>query len=211
MADRPQSSPGVSHRTLFSTAIACLIVGFIGGVALTAYKTSGLSGVGNPDPHSGMGNAAPSPAQGDLDAMEAALRRRTDENPADPAAWAQLGHLYFDAGRFDAAIDAYREALNRDPENGDLWTDLGVMHRRAGNSRKAMEAFDRAIELNPRHEIARFNRGIVLLHDLDRPEEGLRAWEELARINPVFSTGDGRTLDELMDRYKADADSGNSN
>jgi tetratricopeptide (TPR) repeat protein len=85
------------------------------------------------------------------------------------------------------------------------------MHRRAGNSRKALEAFDRAIELNPRHEIARFNRGIVLLHDLDRPAEGLQAWEELAGLNPVFSTGDGRTLDELIDRYKANATSGNSN
>ena len=204
-------SGGVSHRVLFTTAVAFLCVGFVGGVALTAYKTSGLSvapGMNASGP-AGMGGGAPS--SGDLEAMEAALRRRADENPADPSAWAQLGHLYFDAGRHEEAIRSYREALERDPENGDLWTDLGVMHRRAGNPRLALESFDRAIALAPRHEVARFNRGIVLLHDLDRTAEGVRAWEELAEINPVFSTGDGRTLDQLIRQYAASSNSENAN
>jgi cytochrome c-type biogenesis protein CcmH/NrfG len=202
MDEKTSDSRGVSHRKLFTTAIACLCIGFVAGVALTAYKTSGLSAIpGEDHAHTGPGMGSGGPSADDLEAMEAALRRRASENPADPAAWAQLGHLYFDAGRYDDAIQAYREALERDPENGNLWTDLGVMYRRSGNPQQALESFDRAIALAPRHEIARFNRGIVLLHDLDRTEDGIRAWEALAEINPVFSTGDGRTLDQLIQQY----------
>jgi cytochrome c-type biogenesis protein CcmH/NrfG len=201
MSEKTPKNAVVSHRALFTTGIACLCIGFVAGVPLTAYKTSGLSAMpGRSAPGSGMGSGG-APSSSDLEAMEAALRRRANENPADPAAWAQLGHLYFDAGRYDDAIQAYQEALERDPENGDLWTDLGVMHRRSGNPQQALESFDRAISLSPRHEIARFNRGIVLLHDLDRTEDGIRAWEALAEINPVFSTGDGRTLDQLIRQY----------
>lgn len=210
MGDKTPKNAVVSYRTLLTTGIACLCIGFVAGVALTAYKTSGLSAIpGGSAPGSGMGGGAPSAS--DLEAMEAALRRRADENPADPAAWAQLGHLYFDAGRYEDAIQAYQEALERDPENGDLWTDLGVMHRRSGNPQQALESFDRAISLSPRHEIARFNRGIVLLHDLDRTADGIRAWEALAEINPVFSTGDGRTLDQLIQQYADSSESVTTN
>ena len=192
----PQS--GNSRRTSQWTFVLVFLAGFLSGVVLTAYKTREVTPMG-----SGPGGSVPgrAPSPGNVDAMAEALRNRADEQPDDPAPWAQLGHLYFDAGRFAEAIDAYGKALERDPENADLWTDFGVMHRRAGNPQRAIESFDRAIALDPRHEISRFNRGIVLMHDLDREADALRAWEELADINPVFATADGRTLDELIRQY----------
>lgn len=202
MAD-PTAQSGISHRTFYLTALLLFLLGFFAGVVLTAYKTRGMSVPSRGMPAPSMGDAA---TDGGLDAMVESLRERAAAEPDNPEIWAQLGHLYFDADRFPEAVDAYERALERDPENADLWTDLGVMHRRTGNPARALEAFDRAVALDPRHEISRFNRGIVLMHDLDRAADALRTWEELAEINPVFTTTDGRTLDELIRHYREHAE-----
>jgi cytochrome c-type biogenesis protein CcmH/NrfG len=203
------ASPGGVRRNGYWTAIGFFLLGFIAGVALTAYKTSGIPAPSSA-PHDHGPNAA-APSAESLDAMAASLRERAAASPGDPAPWAQLGHLYFDAGRYNEAIAAYETALERAPEDPNLWTDLGVMRRRADRPEAAIEAFDKAIAINDRHEIARFNRGIVLLHDLERPAEALAAWRALAEINPVFTTADGRALDELIRHYADLAETENAN
>lgn len=200
---------GVSHRKLYWTALGFFLLGFLAGVALTAYKTSGIPSPSS-SPHNHSQNPA-GPSAESLDAMAASLREQAGQAPDDPAPWAQLGHLYFEAGRYEEAIDAYETALERDPDNPDLWTDLGVMYRRAGQPEAAIDAFDKAIALDNRHEIARFNRGIVLLHDLEREVEALETWKALAEINPVFTTADGRTLDELIRHYAGHTETDNAN
>jgi hypothetical protein len=41
------------------------------------------------------------------------------------------------------------------------------------------------VKIDPRHEISRFNKGIVLMHDLQDQKGALQAWEELVKINPI--------------------------
>ena len=88
------------------------------------------------------------------------------------AAWSQLGHLYFDTGQLAPAIEAYRSSLGLDSRQPDVWTDLGVMYRRNGEPQKAIECFDQALNINQHHEIALFNKGVVLMHDLERQQGG---------------------------------------
>ena len=137
--------------------------------------------------------------------MAAALEKETAANPDNVEGWIQLGNLYFDNDNFDGAIGAYEKALALTPGNADVWTDLGVMYRRKDQPQKAVEAFDQAIKVDPRHQTCRFNKGVVLLHDLKDMPGAIAAWEELIRINPVATTPSGQSVDELVQQLKATA------
>ena len=81
-------------------------------------------------------------------------------------------------------------------------TDLGIMYRRSGDPQKAIEMFDRAITLDPQQQNARFNKGIVLLHDLKDKAGAVAAWEGLLEINPVAMAPNGQSVDALIQQYK---------
>ena len=130
------------------------------------------------------------------------MTRETAQNPKNVAAWVQLGNLYFDTNQFEKAIWAYNKSLELDAGNANVWTDLGVMYRRSGQPREAIRAFDAAIRADPRHEVSRFNKGIVLMHDLNDPEGAVQAWEELLKINPFAMGPGGKSVDELVTAYK---------
>ena len=97
---------------------------------------------------------------------------------------------------------AYKKYIEIYPQNADVWTDMGVMYRRNRQPAEALKAFDKAIEINPRHEISRFNKGVVLLHDLKDHQSAIRAWEELLKINPVAMAPNGQSVDQLIVQLK---------
>jgi cytochrome c-type biogenesis protein CcmH/NrfG len=127
-----------------------------------------------------------------------ALEKEVAANPDNLDAWTQLGNLYFDTNNFDSAIRSYKKSLALKPDNANVQTDLGVMYRRAGQPEQAVKAFEKAVEIDPKHEIARFNTGIVLLHDLNDREGALKAWQGLVDINPAAMTPGGKPLAELI-------------
>lgn len=193
----------VKRDTLFFTAFACLVIGFVTGVIFSIYKIPELSGVPSGLP-SGSGSA---PGLGEMHnglspeqarVMES-LERAVAADPANLQAWTQLGHLYFDTDQYQKAIAAYRRSLELEPEDADVVTDLGVMYRRNGQPEEAVGAFERAIALNPRHETARFNKGVVLLHDFNNREGAVAVWQELLELNPVAYAPNGQLVRELLE------------
>jgi len=193
----------VKKETTLLIALIALVAGFIGGVLFSSFKMG-----------PGMQEQAPVSHQGahekELSAKQAAripaLKRETSLNPEDHLAWSRLGNAYFDTDRFEDAIKAYKKSLELNNKNANVWTDLGVMYRRNGQPTKAVEAFVRAAEVDPRHEPSRFNRGIVLMHDLNDPEGAIRAWEELLKINPLATTASGQPIMELIAKMKESGD-----
>jgi tetratricopeptide (TPR) repeat protein len=79
---------------------------------------------------------------------------------------------------------------------------MGVMYRRNGNPQEAIKAFDKAIEADPKHEVSRMNKGIVLLHDLKDTDGAIKAWEGLLEVNPVAMAPTGRSVDEMIQQMK---------
>ena len=77
------------------------------------------------------------------------------------------------------------------------------MYRRSGRPQKALESFDKAIALNPAHQVSRFNKGIVMIHDLKDIPGGIAAWEELLKINPLAMAPNGQSVDELVTQFRA--------
>ena len=190
----------VKKETLLIVSVIMLIIGFLGGVFLTVYKSGSALPVQQQAQN--LTNEETQTVSNEMAARIFELEKKTSASPEDLEAWTELGHLYFDSNNFDKAIWAYNKSLELDPNNADIMTDLGVMYRRSGNSAEAIKSFDRAIELNPNHEIARFNKGIVLMHDLNDIEGAVKEWEELIKLAPDAKTPSGQSVKEMIQRFK---------
>ena len=206
MAKEKNTGSGyVKKETMVTVAIIALGIGFLGGAVLSAYKfgaEESLPPAGPPQQQvaPGMPQAnAPSP---DIAGQIPILERETAMNPDNVGAWTQLGNLYFDTGQFQKAIDAYKKSLALNPNNADVWTDMGVMYRRNGQPLEAIQAFDKAVAVDPGHEVSRFNKGIVLMHDLEDSKSAIQAWNELVEMNPLAKTPNGQLLKDMIDRFR---------
>jgi cytochrome c-type biogenesis protein CcmH/NrfG len=190
----------VSINTVFIVGIACLIAGFLGGVVYSTYKagtevrtqTSGYQALSTPQ-------SGPSTQQ--LDLIKA-LELRLAQNPDDQDSWVQLGNVYFDVNNPQKAIEAYAKYNELNPNNPNVWTDLGIMYRRIGQFDLSLSAFDQAIELNPNQPQSWFNKGVVYLHDLNKPDEAIKAWEELIKIAPDFRGAGGQSIQQMVENLK---------
>lgn len=191
---RPTPSTGaVSRQTLMTSVVIALMVGFVAGLVFGVYKTT---------PGGATPGGAPPPQAAEAARMQAALEERTRNHPEDAEAWIQLGHVYFDADQVEKAIQAYETSLRLKPDNAPVLTDLGIMYRRSGQPEEAIRRFDMAIAADPKLENPRFNKGVVLLHDLKKEAEALAAWEALLAINPLAMAPNGQSVDELVTHYR---------
>lgn len=197
----------VKKETTLLVALLTLAIGFFVGVMFGIYRSAPVAAVnpGQGMPPQGMPpGAATSPqVSSELSSRIAALEQKAAENPTDAETWIQLGNNFFDSNQFAKAIDAYNKALELNPKNANVWTDLGVMYRRSGKPNEAIDAFDRAISINPKHEVSRFNKGVVLLHDLDDTAGAIQAWEDLIAVNPLAMSPTGTSVDQMVQQMKA--------
>jgi tetratricopeptide (TPR) repeat protein len=199
--ERSGKSPtrGIGVETLVLVSVVCLLVGFIGGMAFKAYRV-GSSMAPESAKKTGDDSGQAEHIHSAMDIEE--IKAIATANPNSAEAWRHLGDAYFDTDQYEDAILAYEKSLGIDASNADVWTDLGVMYHRSKSPQKAVEAFEKASELDPVHQISRFNKGVVLLHDLNDPEGAVRAWEELLKINPGARAPDGTPVKEIIKNLK---------
>ena len=198
--EKKQEIKYVTMNTVFIAGLVCLIVGFLGGVIYSTYK-SGSEGMSRPAVSQTPSSPQTGPSTQQMDLINA-LELKLAQNPNDQDSWAQLGNVYFDTNNPQKAIEAYTKYTELNPNNPNVWTDLGVMYRRTGQFDLAIAAFDRAIELNPNHPQSRFNKGVVYLHNLNNPDEAVKAWEELIKIAPNFKGPGGQSIQHMVDNLK---------
>jgi cytochrome c-type biogenesis protein CcmH/NrfG len=192
----------VKKETTLLVALLTLAIGFFGGVMFGIYRTAPVASM---PPAQGMptGTATSPQVSPELESQIAALEKAAAENPTNAETWIRLGNNFFDTNQFGKAIDAYSKAVELEPKNANVWTDMGVMYRRSGKPGEAIKAFDRAIAADPRHEVSRFNKGVVLLHDLDDTAGAIEAWEGLLGVNPLAMSPTGTSVDQMVQQMKA--------
>lgn len=113
-------------------------------------------------------------------------RKILKKDPNNLQALINIGNLYFDTRQDLLAIEHYRKALDLDPRNVNVRTDMAVCFRRTGNPDRAVEELKKAISMDPRHAQSRYNLGIILIHDKNDMEGGIRAWEALLENVPNY-------------------------
>lgn len=198
-----ENSDTVSRQTLYMFIAVTFVLGFLSGIVFTSYKNTSLGPSRAPSGKRASGSsAADGQDHARFETMLRSLEKEVGQNPENISAWIQIGNLYFDHGENEKAIPAYEKAIAIEPDNANVLTDLGVVYRRAGNPQKAVEFFERAVAAEPNHKTARFNKGVVLMHDLDKKAEALRTWKELAEREPLFTAPGGQSLDEIIRHYE---------
>jgi Flp pilus assembly protein TadD len=128
--------------------------------------------------------------------LEEAARR----NPDDPAVRAELGNLYFDAERFDAAAQWYEESLRLDPRNVNVSTDLGVSYYYTNQPDRALQQFDKSLAIDPRHTKTILNVGIVRAFGKQDLKGAAQAWERVLELAP--DSLEGRAARQALESLK---------
>jgi len=108
------------------------------------------------------------------------------KDPNNLQALINVANLYFDTRQDLLAIEHYRKALDLDPRNVNVRTDMAVCYRRSGNPDRAIEELKKAISMDPRHAQSRYNLGLILFHDKNDIEGGVKAWEALLENIPNY-------------------------
>jgi tetratricopeptide (TPR) repeat protein len=136
----------------------------------------------NEPPRSQEGEAITLSALREVDNYQEILRK----DPNNLQALINIGNLYFDTRQDQLAIDHYQRALSIDPRNVNVRTDMAVCYRRRGNPDKAVEELKKVISIDPRHAQSRYNLGVILIHDKNDIEGGIKAWEGLLENIPDY-------------------------
>lgn len=181
----------IKRETLWLSVLAALCIGFASGFAYGVYKSSA--------PIHGVAGLKPQGSQlKNVEAMIKTALEETQRYPENADTWIQLGNLYYDNRQPEKAIPAYQQALELTPDNADVWSDLGVMFRQSGQPEKAIEAFDKAFALDQQHQTALYNKGVVLMHDLNEEQLAADAWKSLININPQARTPSGVFIRDMI-------------
>jgi len=207
MEKKSDTTHMVHKQTLYIAILVSITFGFMVGAVYTSFKLAkdhaGQAQVTGKPPH---GNEPAGEAQANAEAKVGSqilkLETFLKENPDNAEAWTQLGNHFFDSNRFADAIEAYEKSLSLAPGNPHVLTDMGVMHRRNKAPEKAIASFDKAISAKPDFETARFNKGVVLMHDLNDLPGAIKAWEALVDVNPMAQAPDGQLVNTLIQGLK---------
>ncbi len=181
--------------------ILALIIGFSAGVIVTAYMAPSIMSQ-LPQPQQNPQAQQNGPTKKELEGHIKHLETELGKNDQNDKMWIELGNTYFDAQATDKAIDAYLKALALSPDNPDVLTDLGVLYRRNKQYEKAVEVFTKAASIAPTHIQSRFNKGVILFHDLKDKEGAIKAWQEVAKLQPDYTVSTGQTIQQLLERVK---------
>ena len=177
----------VKKQTLYLAIVAALIIGFLGGVVYSVYRSPADDG------HTHTAEQQKAAAE-----SIASLEKAASDNPGNGPTWVELGHAYFDTGKAKQAIDAYSKALALLPGDLNVMTDLGVMYHEDKQHQKAIDLFDQVLKIDPQHEQARFNKGVVLLTGLGDRKQAIVEWKTLVQYKPMAAAPSGAMVSELI-------------
>lgn len=126
------------------------------------------------------GSGAPVPFMQKL----AEYKARLEKDPKDIEALVFMGNANYDIQRFEKAKEFYQKALEVDPNNTHVRTDLASSYRSLGETDQALEELNKVLKADPKHEVALYNSGIILLNDKNDAEKATAAWEKLVQLKP---------------------------
>src|SRR5688572_6958597 len=130
------------------------------------------------------------PAPAILDEQQVqALRNVIDRDPKNAVARAQLGNLYYDAGRYTDAIKWYGESVALDPKDVGVSTDLGVSYYYNNQPDLAIKQLEHSLRVDPKHTKALLNMGVVRAFGKQDLKGATEVWRRLVEIAPESQEG----------------------
>lgn len=96
-------------------------------------------------------------ALGDAFAMENALKKTVDADPASLQAYSMLGKMYYQQGRLDLARRELENYVTKAPNSVPGNTMLGTILQLQGKTADAKQRYNRALQVDPRAAVAANN------------------------------------------------------
>jgi cytochrome c-type biogenesis protein CcmH/NrfG len=186
-------------------AIAGIFFGLIAGwiigsqQASMSPRTAAVPTTENAPQSPGASGPAPgTPAPAILDETQVqALRNVVDRDPKNAVARAQLGNLYYDAGRFTDAIKWYGESVALNPSDVSVSTDLGVSYYYNNQPDLAIKQLEHSLKIDPKHTKSLLNLGVVRAFGKQDLKGATEAWRRLVEIAP--DSPEGRQAKQALD------------
>ena len=126
-----------------------------------------------------------------------ALRNVVDRDPKNAVARAQLGNLYYDAGRYTDAIKWYGESLALNPNDVNVSTDLGVSYYYNNQPDLAIKQLEHSLQVDPKHTKTLLNLGVVRAFGKQDLKGATEVWRRLVEIAP--DSPEGRQAKQALD------------
>jgi tetratricopeptide (TPR) repeat protein len=151
-----------------------------------------------PAPGDSQGAAPGTPEPAILDEQKVqALRNVADRDPKNAVARAQLGNLYYDAGRYPDAIKWYGESLALNPKDTSVSTDLGVSYYYNNQPDLAIKQLEHSLQIDPTHTKALLNMGVVRAFGKQDLKGATEVWRRLVEVAP--DSPEGRKAREALE------------
>jgi len=129
----------------------------------------------------------------------ASALKRTETEPANQSAWAELGNAYYDADMPRQAIDAYNRALTMNPDDADVLNDQGAMFRQIGDVTQALKNFEKALAIDKYNLESLYNTGYIYAFDLNNIDRALTFWRRYLELDSTSETA--RQVQSFFERY----------
>ncbi len=178
----------VSKRMIVRTVLALLIAGLFAGCAATGPREALEKPVEKAEPavdpaaRAAFDTALKAMREGKDEQAEQILLTMTQDFPQLSGPQANLGILYFRAGKLDKAEAAFLRALEIKPDNVVSLDYLGVINRDKGRFKEAADFYRRAIAADPNYAYAHRNYGILLELYMGKLKEALAQYEEYQKL-----------------------------
>ncbi len=130
-----------------------------------------------------LADATAAQSRGDFSAAAESYRKATELEPAVPEFWANMGLMYYQAGRSADAIQSFKQAIRL---NADLYVPqlfLGIEYLKTQIPDAALPLLETATRLNPKDPLAELSLGkaYAMLNHCDRAADAF--WKAI-RLAP---------------------------
>jgi tetratricopeptide (TPR) repeat protein len=146
--------------------------------------------------------AAPAPAVLDETKVQA-LETVANKDPKNAVARAQLGDLYYDAGRYPDAIKWYEQSYALNPKDVNVSTDLGVSYYYNKETDRAIDQLQKSLAIDPSHAKTLLNLGVVKAFGKRDLKGATEVWQKLVQVSPQSPEGQQarQALDSLSSAH----------
>ena len=126
-----------------------------------------------------------------------ALETVANKDPKNALARAQLGDLYYDAGRYPDAIKWYEQSYALNPKDVNVSTDLGVSYYYNKETDRAVDQLQKSLAIDPSHAKTLLNLGVVKALGKRDLKGATEAWQKLVDVAP--QTPEGQQARQMLD------------
>lgn len=125
-------------------------------------------------------------AQNKYDEALPLLERATQLAPGSFDAWANLGRVLDEIGRWQDAVDACDRALALDDKQAWVWNNKGIALDDLERYEETLVAYERALALDPNYALA-WNNKVATLIGMKRYDEALAASDRATALDPNYA------------------------